>query len=43
VDILKQNVETLQDAWRLGIEAASSAMGRCTGNLVARSVCQETR
>ncbi|WOH51121.1 phasin family protein [Bradyrhizobium sp. sBnM-33] len=29
-DLLKQNVETLQNAWRFGLEAATSAMGRST-------------
>jgi hypothetical protein len=28
--MLKQNVETLQNAWRFGLEAATSAMGRST-------------
>ena len=27
-DMLKQNVETLQNAWRSGLEAATSVMGR---------------
>ncbi len=27
-DMLKQNVETLQHAWRSGLEAATSVMGR---------------
>jgi phasin family protein len=29
-NLLKQNVETLQTAWRFGLEAATSAMGRST-------------
>jgi Phasin protein len=29
-NLLKQNVETLQNAWRLGLEAATLAMGRST-------------
>ena len=29
-NLLKQNVETLQNAWRFGLEAATSAMGRST-------------
>jgi phasin family protein len=28
--LLKQNVETLQNAWRFGLEAATSVMGRST-------------
>jgi phasin family protein len=28
--LLKQNTETLQDAWRLGLEMATSVMGRST-------------
>ena len=39
--LLKQNVETLQNAWRFGLEAATSVMGRLPSNLVARSVSQE--
>ena len=29
-DLLKQSVETLQNVWRFGLEAATSAMGRST-------------
>jgi phasin family protein len=29
-NLLKQNVETLQNAWRFGLEAATSAIGRST-------------
>lgn len=29
-NLLKQNVETLQNAWRFGLEAATSVMGRST-------------
>ena len=29
-NLLKQNAETLQNTWRLGLEAASSAVGRST-------------
>ena len=29
-NLLKQNVETLQNAWRSGLEAATSVMGRST-------------
>jgi phasin family protein len=29
-NLLKQNVETLQNAWRFGLEAATSAVGRST-------------
>ncbi|MGY2904717.1 TIGR01841 family phasin [Bradyrhizobium sp. URHC0002] len=29
-NLLKQSVETLQNAWRFGLEAATSAMGRST-------------
>jgi len=29
-NLLKQNVQTLQDAWRFGLEAATSVMGRST-------------
>jgi hypothetical protein len=29
-NLLKQNAETLQNTWRLGLEAATSAMGRST-------------
>lgn len=29
-NLLKQNVETLQNTWRFGLEAATSAMGRST-------------
>jgi phasin family protein len=29
-DLLKQNAETLQNAWRLGLEMATSVMGRST-------------
>ncbi|MCK1638535.1 phasin family protein [Bradyrhizobium sp. 157] len=32
-DMLKQNVETLQNAWRFGLETATSAMGRTTEQL----------
>ena len=32
-DLLKQNVETLQEAWRVGLETATSAMGRSTEQL----------
>jgi phasin family protein len=32
-NLLKQNVETLQDAWRFGLETATSAMGRSTEQL----------
>jgi phasin family protein len=32
-DMLKQNVETLQNTWRSGLEAATSVMGRSTSNL----------
>jgi len=32
-DLLKQNVETLQEAWRAGLETATSAMGRSTEQL----------
>jgi phasin family protein len=32
-DMLKQNVETLQNAWRFGLETATSAMGRTAEQL----------
>jgi len=32
-DLIKQNVETLQEAWRIGLETATSAMGRSTEQL----------
>jgi phasin family protein len=32
-DLLKQNMETMQEAWRVGLETATSAMGRSTEQL----------
>ena len=41
--LLQQNAETVQNAWRFGLDMATKVMGRSTRSLVAPSVFRETK